>query len=68
MRIIPDNAPRESCTHTFDSYVQMHHTIEITDDEWNTIFRSWCGDWCDVNKPMTFASYLRELIELAGAK
>lgn len=38
MRIIPDDAPLESCSHTFDSYVQMHHTIEITDDEWELIW------------------------------
>lgn len=42
-------------------------TIEITDEEWDEIELQWRRHWPH-HFDLTFSRYLRELIELAGAK
>lgn len=53
-------------------FLYKREPIEITDYEWDTILHSYWGYYDGMmtlgKKPMIFAQYLRELVELARIK
>jgi hypothetical protein len=66
MRIVN---PIEQCRNLANHSTWVtENSIEITDDEWSTIFHCYCGYYDGMltlrKMPMLFAQYIRELIEL----
>jgi hypothetical protein len=67
MRIIPNDVT----TYGNNPVILLSDTIEVTDDEWNKIYRKYsqeCAKRRITQADYPFYQYLRELIELMRTK